>query len=249
MPFSLPWWFYAAIAVPIVWPLIERLAKELINERRFARAGLTDVKKMTGRDFENYLGHLFRGMGFKVEITPAAGDFGVDLILTDASGKRIAVQAKRWKQRVGNEAVQAVVGGAAYYKCQETMVVTTSGYTPKAVQMARETGTRLWDVRDLADAMDKVRARGTAAQNQVAATTTPVAKQTTTAPAPRSASAPSKPGPKSAQSLGLPVKPGAAVVSPLCQQCGTQMVRRKVEGRDIWLCGRFPACRGSKTID
>lgn len=55
---TLPWWFYAVIAIPIVWPLIQRILSDLAEERRFARAGLSDVKRMSGRDFEKYLDHL-----------------------------------------------------------------------------------------------------------------------------------------------------------------------------------------------
>ncbi|MEK3670927.1 restriction endonuclease [Paenibacillus sp. FSL R10-2771] len=31
--------------------------------------------------FEKYLGHLFRAQRYKAEVTKAAGDYGVDLII------------------------------------------------------------------------------------------------------------------------------------------------------------------------
>ncbi|CAM4522362.1 HJR/Mrr/RecB family endonuclease [Paenibacillus endophyticus] len=45
------------------------------------RAGIAEVDKMEGRQFEKYLGHLFISHGYKVEVKQAAGDFGADLIL------------------------------------------------------------------------------------------------------------------------------------------------------------------------
>jgi hypothetical protein len=38
---------------------------------------------MDGRQFEHYLGHLFKSHGYDVKVTQAAGDFGADLISRD----------------------------------------------------------------------------------------------------------------------------------------------------------------------
>src|SRR5712692_117633 len=54
---------------------------------------------LTWREFEGYLGEYYRRRG--ATVTPrggAARDGGVDLVLDDASGRRI-VQAKHWKRR------------------------------------------------------------------------------------------------------------------------------------------------------
>ncbi|HYF93973.1 MAG TPA: restriction endonuclease [Symbiobacteriaceae bacterium] len=237
MEFSFPWWFYALFAVPIVWPLIQRLVQEIIDERRFARAGLSDIRRMSWRDFEKYLAHLFRSLGYQTEVTPPSGDYGVDVILTDGSGRRIAVQAKRWKgKKVGAPEIQKTIGGAAYYKCQQAIVVTTSGYTDQAQEMARKTGVQLWGLKELGDAMELARSRG--AGTQPASATQPAPKPSATAEGPKPVGAPARP-------LGLPVKPGTATGNPACPKCGAHMVERTAQGTAIWLCSRFPACQGN----
>lgn len=154
-----PPWLWLLIAFVILWPVIKRLAEDWFDERRFARAGLKDIKRMSGEDFEKYLEHLFRALGYKVKRTPYQGDYGADLIVTSPDGKRFAVQAKRWRGRtVGNDALYEVLGGQAYYKCEGTIVITTSKYSEAAKRMAAETGTQLWGLNDLIAAMEKVKA-------------------------------------------------------------------------------------------
>lgn len=239
MTIDLPWQLYAFLAAAIALPLIQRLVEERIEQRRFERAGLADVKRMSWRDFEKYLAHLFRSLGYKVELTPPSGDFGVDLILTDGTGKRIAVQAKRWKnKKVGNDAVQAVVGGAAYYKCSQTIVITTSGYSDQAVKMAKETGTHLWGLKELGDRVERIRRAGSS----------PAAHASTSAvatgqlfPAKLAGQAPPK-----SSSRKPTTAPGASTttIHPNCPKCGASMVPHKVEGRNMWVCSKYPGCKG-----
>ncbi|WP_338587820.1 restriction endonuclease [Paenibacillus sp. Y5S-9] len=54
---------------------------------------------MDGVQFEHYLGQLFRSQGYKAEVTKAAGDLVAELIMTK-DGKRIVLQAKRYKKNV-----------------------------------------------------------------------------------------------------------------------------------------------------
>lgn len=80
---------------------------KLQREERLRRSGIADIDKMDGRQFELYLGILFKHLGYAVKVTRAAGDFGADLVL-EKDGKRIVVQAKRYSKNVGIEAVQQV---------------------------------------------------------------------------------------------------------------------------------------------
>ncbi|MGE5485304.1 MAG: restriction endonuclease [Ignavibacteriales bacterium] len=157
----------AFILVEFLMVRIEQWTEQWIDGARFARAGLKDIKRMSGEDFEKYLEHLFRGVGYGVERTPYQGDYGVDLVLTTPKGRRIAVQAKRWKgKKVRVDAVQQVVGGAAHYGCHETIVVATSGYTEQARNLARSNNTRLLGLRELGEYMDQVKARQAVAKAQ-----------------------------------------------------------------------------------
>jgi restriction system protein len=83
-------------------------------------------------------------LGFTVDRTRYVGDQGVDVI-AEYRGLRFAIQAKRYINNVGNDAVQQVVAGRAMYGCQGAMVVTTSGFTSSACQLADVNGCHLID--------------------------------------------------------------------------------------------------------
>ena len=97
-----------------------------------------------GREFEQYVASVFADLGYEVELTPASGDFGADVILTEpGSRRRIAVQAKFYGSALDGAPVQEVVGALAHYGACEGWVVTNSTFTRAARQLAGENGVRL----------------------------------------------------------------------------------------------------------
>lgn len=127
------------------------------RRRRISRSGvraLEQLDRMSGIEFEEFLKALFERKGFKVQMTPPSGDYGVDLILTrPGSPERIAVQAKRYhrKHTVGVRAIQEVYAGKDYYGCSRAIVVTTSYFTENAKQSARKLGVFIIDRDQLAE--------------------------------------------------------------------------------------------------
>jgi restriction system protein len=111
------------------------------TERR-RRSGIQEIDSMEGTEFEERLAHAFRAGGWRVSLTPATGDFGADLVL-ERDGTRTVVQAKRWDDSVGIEAVYEVVGAKAHYGASEAVVVTNSAFSPAAVELAEENGVSL----------------------------------------------------------------------------------------------------------
>jgi hypothetical protein len=99
------------------------------------RITINVLAALTWQSFEQFLEFLFGRMGFSVERTPIQ-DQGADLILTSGDGFRAAVQAKRYAGLVANSAIQEVLGGMAFHHCQFGLVVTTSGYTKAARELA-----------------------------------------------------------------------------------------------------------------
>jgi len=122
---------------------------------RLRRSGIAEVDKMDGLRFERYLAQLYKFYGYQTEVTQGSGDFGVDLILRKP-GVKIAVQAKRYKSKVGLEAVQQVQAGRAHYGTNEAWVVTNSHYTEQAVTLARSNGVRLIAREELIELMLKM---------------------------------------------------------------------------------------------
>ena len=109
------------------------------------------ISEMGGLEFERHLRVLFARHGYQVDLTPGSGDQGADLILTQGQGsQKIAVQAKRHGKPVGNGAVQELLGGLTYYSCAKGIVVSSSGFTPAARDLASKAkNVELWDLEEL----------------------------------------------------------------------------------------------------
>jgi len=117
-------------------------APRVYEAARWRRSGINQIDTMTGEQFEQRLNALFREYGFNVSMTRATGDFGADLVL-ERDGTRTVVQAKRWDDSVGIEAVYEVVGAKAHYRASEAAVVTNSLFTPAAIELANDNGVAL----------------------------------------------------------------------------------------------------------
>jgi len=118
-----------------------------------------EIEYMSGSEFEQFMSDLFRQKGYAVQETKAIGDQGVDLLL-DIDDKRVVVQLKRWTGPVGNAAVSATFGGMARYQTDEGCIITTSTFTKSARELARSTGVRFIDGRELADWLEGLREEG-----------------------------------------------------------------------------------------
>lgn len=151
------WPLSGLYVAPLIFPFIKRG----VRWYRLKRAGMYEIDRMNGRDFEHKLAILFRQKGYRVKTTPYVGDWGADLVVSK-DGRRIVIQAKRWNRRVNPKAVQEVVGSKPMYGCQDAMVVTNSFFTQAARKLARVHGVELWDRSRLARellALEKGRGR------------------------------------------------------------------------------------------
>lgn len=115
---------------------------------------IDDIDNMSGREFEKYLFQLFEQMGYICTLTSESNDQGLDLIV-ERYGKKIGIQAKCYKNKVGNNAVQEVLSGVQYYNCDEGMVITNSLFTSSADDLATKTGIVLWNRAKLMEIMSQ----------------------------------------------------------------------------------------------
>ena len=123
------------------------LVRRLIS-RRYLRMSMRKVDKLSGRAFEKYLRVQFKHLGYRVTLTDYSHDYGADLIVRKR-GEKIVVQAKRYEKNVGIAAVQEAVGSVAYYDADRAMVVTNSGFTKSARNLARQNDVELWRRYDI----------------------------------------------------------------------------------------------------
>jgi restriction system protein len=123
---------------------------------------LESLSKVHPSSFEQIVLDLLVAMGYGgklggIEHTGGTGDFGIDGIVSmDRLGlEKIYVQAKRWKSNVGSEAVQSFFGAITGRRARKGILITTSKFTPQAIQFARDVSDslRLVDGTELADLM------------------------------------------------------------------------------------------------
>ena len=108
-----------------------------------------------GRDYERYIGYLFESKGFHVIYNGAVegrADGGIDLFCFK-DGMVYLIQCKRWRNRVGCEAIEKFARAVKSFKnyrflyeniipaCYSKVVpifYSTSGYTDDAIELALE---------------------------------------------------------------------------------------------------------------
>lgn len=126
------------LVIAIAWKINYRIM--------LSGASIDRIDRMSGEEFEDYLAVLYKKHGFDVKMTPKTCDFGADLLLTDKrTGKKICVQAKRYRGLVGEAAVQQTLSGREYYSCDEAMIITNSHYTDAAKSLAKKCGIKMID--------------------------------------------------------------------------------------------------------
>lgn len=119
-----------------------------LNSDQLYSISMDSLDSMTGYEFEDFLKTLFEKMGYKVEPTKYSGDQGADLIIVKF-GEKSVIQAKRHKDRVNNKSIQEVVAAIKHYKADTGMVITTSEFTPSAIELAESNNIKLIDRDEL----------------------------------------------------------------------------------------------------
>lgn len=115
-----------------------------------------DQTVATGLEYEQYCKQILENMSWSVLATPASGDQGVDLIAIHPSGFRVCIQCKYSSNPVGNSAVQEVVAGKAHYSGTHAVVVSHSGFTKSAIDLARSNNVVLIGTDELQNLLDKI---------------------------------------------------------------------------------------------
>jgi restriction system protein len=122
------------------------LLEGALSELNEATAGdlLETIGRGSPKFFENLVLDLLHAMGYgarrdDLQHVGRPHDEGIDGIISlDRLGlEKVFVQAKRWQGSVGREAVQAFYGALAGQHANKGVLITTSGFTPHAVEFAR----------------------------------------------------------------------------------------------------------------
>ena len=126
---------------------IEKSCLNLI-EKNYSKTIKESYKK--GFKFENHCKEILKQHGWKVKETPNTGDQGVDLIAS-INDVRICIQCKDHEKAIGNKAVQEISAGKLFWKGTHAILVSKSGFTKSAQQLARSNKVRLINECQLKD--------------------------------------------------------------------------------------------------
>lgn len=121
---------------------LENAVTELMDAT--AEELLETIGHASPKFFEVLVLDLLHSMGYGASRTDLqhvgrSGDGGIDGIISlDRLGlEKVFVQAKRWQGSVGREVVQAFYGALAGQRANKGVLITTSTFTPHAVEFAR----------------------------------------------------------------------------------------------------------------
>lgn len=140
------------MTVGIIFLLVRKRKQRLLD------SGINAIDSMSGQMFEELILEHFRQLGYKGHMTPPTADYGADLVLQNEQEKVVA-QIKRWKQKVGIEAVQQAAASINHYNADRGIVITNSFFTPNAEKLAKSNNIELWDREKLIGFLSKARGK------------------------------------------------------------------------------------------
>lgn len=118
------------------------------------RKTIADIDRLSGYEFETLLEKLFKKMGYQVIHTSLSKDQGADLIV-EKFGEKTVIQAKNWENNVTNSGIQEVVASIKHYQAHKALVISSSGFTSNAIDLARSNNVELWDRQKLRQLLDE----------------------------------------------------------------------------------------------
>lgn len=89
-------------------------------------------------EFELRVASMYQKKGYKTEVTPHSGDYGVDVFAWKGD-ERIAIQAKMYggsTRKVNRATIMQLYGAAAYFECTKAVVVTDGIVLSDAMEVA-----------------------------------------------------------------------------------------------------------------
>jgi len=88
-------------------------------------------------EFEIFVERILKDLGYKVIRTRKSRDFGADILLRRGR-KRMVIQVKFWKNKLGEEVLKEVIASSYIYGAKEGAVITNSYFSKNVIDLAKE---------------------------------------------------------------------------------------------------------------
>lgn len=95
---------------------------------------------MTPKEYEDLICSEFCRQGYKAEVTPYSGDYGVDVFATKGKEK-LAIQAKMYGQstrKINRQMVMELHGAKDYFGCSKAVLITNGKVMTDAIEVAEK---------------------------------------------------------------------------------------------------------------
>ena len=120
--------------------------------RSYLAARYESRKQLSPKALEEVVASVYRDIGYAdVVVTGQTNDGGVDVAMTGSDGKMVAVQVKRYENKIEAEQIRAFTGALLIRGITKGLFVTTSVFTKGARSAAALSGSRGYPV-ELIDA-------------------------------------------------------------------------------------------------
>jgi len=141
------------LACEAIWILVDRRVRgarkyeeaRSLYQHWVVRTQSEFWRSLSGVAFERELARLYRQLGYQVRVTPASGDGGIDLILSQ-DGRRTVVQCKATRKPVGPEVVRDLYGTLIDSRADDAILASLSGATAGAADFAYGKQIRIIDL-------------------------------------------------------------------------------------------------------
>ena len=114
-------------------------------DRWFAKTQLAFWDSLSGRQFEHEVAALLNRAGRSAAVTPASGDGGVDVRLTDGT----IIQCKTHKTAVSPGVARELYGTLQHLGAPRAILVSKNGFSRGVYEFVRGKNIELWDVKAL----------------------------------------------------------------------------------------------------
>jgi HJR/Mrr/RecB family endonuclease len=111
----------------------------------FIRTQIAFWDTLTGRQFEFEVANLLNRAGYSATVTPASGDKGVDVLLSDGT----IVQCKAHNRPVSPSVARELYGTLRHFGAPRAILISKNGFSKGVYEFARGKKIDLWDVNAL----------------------------------------------------------------------------------------------------
>jgi len=105
-------------------------------------------KALDGKSFEREVAQLFKKQGYRVELTPATGDGGADIILTKGKS-RIVIQCKAYASKVSVAVARELYAAQFDFNATGAILVALSGVTKPTFEYCRDHSIEVMDLNQI----------------------------------------------------------------------------------------------------